>query len=281
MPANGAATASSRSLPTSSGMGRVRLAWAISSPRASISEGRLDRNDSGTVAVSTCPRSRMAISTPRFFFQTSARRLPLSAATYTAPTMRSRVLDSTGTAATRRSLPWKPQTSSDMYPRRASEMTSRPPMPSPLSPSRSPMRPIIPAADVHRADGLQAHAGQVGRQRLQAAAHRLGQQARFTGAPAGGVQRFGQDGVAPQLGGVVDPVVGVGLQHLLGRVLRAVQPLALQFGDAPVGRAGSDEGRGGGHASHQAHQHEPDLREKHATPRLLFPEPLFRIGPPP
>ena len=99
----------------------------------------------------------------------------------------------------------------------------------------------------------------------------------FARAPGGGVQRLGQDGVAAQLGGVVDPVVGVGLQHLLGRVLRAIQALALQLDDAPVGRARGDEGRGGGHAGQQAHQHEPDLRQEHrysAPPRPRAARPV-------
>ena len=53
------------------------------------------------------------MSTPRFFFQTSASRLPVSAPTQTAPTILSRDFDSTGAAAIRCSLLAAPQTSSD------------------------------------------------------------------------------------------------------------------------------------------------------------------------
>ena len=47
-------------------------------------------------------------------------------------------------------------------------------------------------------------------------------------AARGRVQRLGDDRVAAQLADVVDPLVGVDLEHLLGGVLRAVEPLALE-----------------------------------------------------
>ena len=94
-------------------MGCVRFAASISFVWCAISSGNASSWPGARDDAITLPRSNSAMSTSRFFFRRSTSAGPVSALTYTAPTIRSRFFDSTGAAARRCSRPFTPQTSSD------------------------------------------------------------------------------------------------------------------------------------------------------------------------
>ena len=81
----------------------------------------------------------------------------------------------------------------------------------------------------------------------------------------------GDDRVAPELRDAVDPLVGVDLEHLLGRVLRAVEALPLEHAQLLHGGAGRDERERQGHARGERDDDEPDLRQEHAVFAFLTP----------
>ncbi len=89
-------------------------------------------------------------------------------------------------------------------------------------------------------------------------------------AARGGVERLREDRVTSELGDAVDPLVRVDLEHLLGRVLRAIEPLPLQHRQLLHGGAGRDQRERPGHGGDEGDQDEPDLREEHLLRRFFF-----------
>ena len=120
-------------------------------------------------------------------------------------------------------------------------MISAPPMKSPYSFSLSPTRAIDAPLGVDGDDRVDAAAREVRDQRAEAILDRAVDDLVLARAARRRVQRFGDDGVAPQLAHVVDPLVGVDLEHLLGGVLRAIEALALQRAQLALEGARRDE----------------------------------------